>query len=106
MSQIDEIKGTYYNHLCLLPLQARFGGGRGQPRGPGQAQVGQGFAERLVDQDAAAFGAFWGRAGAQGGAAAAAGGARGGGVREQQQQGELYLFSARLKSRGRNRIRY
>ena len=67
---------TLTNHLFL---QARFGGGgRGQPRGPGRAQIGQGFAERLVDQDAAAFGAFWGR-GALGGGG---GGAKGGGREE------------------------
>lgn len=85
----------YSNHLFLfLLLQARFGG-RGQPRGAARAQVGQGFAERLVDQDAAAFGAFWGR-GAQGGAAPAAG-ARGGGggAREQQPQGEHSIYFRR-----------
>ena len=89
-------------HL-FLPLQARFGGGgggRGQPRGPGRAQIGQGFAERLVDQDAAAFGAFWGRGALGGGGGGARGGPGGGGGEQPQQQGGsigrvvLFIFGA------------
>ena len=91
---------TLTNHLFLsLVLQARFGGGggRGQPRGPGRAQIGQGFAERLVDQDAAAFGAFWGRGALGGGGGGARGGGPGGGGGEQPQQqggsiGRVVLF--------------